>query len=68
MRALRGKPYALFYSHGGDGRVRDTLGVFKRVGTLVGEPVESYGKPGPGVLERCRALGKELARATVLDI
>jgi len=41
----------------------EALGVFKRVGTLVGEPVESHGRPGPGVLERCRALGEELAAA-----
>jgi len=63
MRGLKGKPYALFYSHGGGGRVRDAMSIFKRVGTLVGEPVGSYGKPNKEVLERCRALGKELASA-----
>ncbi len=64
LKGLRGKPYAIFYSHGGDGKVRDSLSIFKRVGTLVGEPVESYGRPSLEVLERCRALGGELA-ATV---
>ncbi len=63
MKGLKGKPYALFYSHGGGGRVRDSMSIFKRVGTRVGEPVGSYGKPNKEVLERCRALGKELASA-----
>ncbi len=63
MRGLKGKPYALFYSHGGGGRVRDSMSIFKRVGTRVGEPVGSYGKPNKEVLEMCRALGKELASA-----
>jgi multimeric flavodoxin WrbA len=63
LRGLRGKPYALFYSHGGGGRVRDSLSIFKRVGTLVGKPVESNGRPNLGVLDRCRALGRRLAEA-----
>jgi len=63
LRGLRGKPYALFYSHGGGGRVRDSLSIFKRVGTLVGKPVESNGRPNPEVLDRCRALGRRLAEA-----
>ena len=63
LKGLRGKPYALFYSHGGGGRVRDSLSIFKRVGTLVGKPVESNGRPSQEVLERCRALGGELAAA-----
>ena len=64
LKGLKGKPYALFYSHGGGGRVRDAmLNVFKRVGVLVGEPVGSYGKPSREVLEKCKALGKELAAA-----
>lgn len=62
LKGLKGKPYALFYSHGGGGKVRDALGIFKRVGTLVGEPVGSYGKPTKEVLEKCRALGRELAK------
>jgi len=64
LKGLKGKPYTLFYSHGGGGRVRDAmLNLFKRVGTQVGEPVGSYGKPNRDVLEKCRALGRELAAA-----
>jgi flavorubredoxin len=60
---LKGKPYALFYTHGGGGRVRDSLSIFARVGTLVGNPIESYGKPTSEVLEKCKALGTKLASA-----
>jgi len=64
LKGLKGKPYTLFYSHGGGGKVRDAmLNLFKRVGTQVGEPVGSYGKPNRDVLEKCRALGRELAAA-----
>ncbi len=62
LEGLKEKPYALFYSHGGGGRVIDAmLRIFRRVGTLTGEPVGSRGKPDPEALEKCRALGKELA-------
>jgi flavorubredoxin len=64
LKGLKGKPYVLFYSHGGGGRVIDAMrSVFKRVGTQVGEPVGSYGRPNPQVLEQCRGLGKALAEA-----
>lgn len=64
VKNLKNKPYALFYSHGGGGRVVGVMtNLFKRVGTQVGEPVGSEGKPTPEVLDRCRALGRELARA-----
>ena len=63
LKGLKGKPYALFYSHGGGGRVKSALGIFKRVGTLVGEPVESHGKPDSRALKQCRALGKALGDA-----
>ena len=64
LEGLKEKPYALFYSHGGGGRVIDAmLRIFKRVGTLTGEPVGSRGEPDPEVLEECRTLGKELAEA-----
>jgi multimeric flavodoxin WrbA len=65
LKGLKGKPYALFYSHGGGGRVKDSMSIFKRVGILVGEPVGSYGKPNQGILEKCRALGLELATAAM---
>ncbi|MBN1583325.1 MAG: NAD(P)H-dependent oxidoreductase [Anaerolineae bacterium] len=61
MQGLKGKPYVLFYSHGGGGRVIDAMkGIFKRVGTMVGQPVGSRGHPSPEVLEQCKALGKRL--------
>jgi NAD(P)H dehydrogenase (quinone) len=60
---LMGKPYGLFYSHGGGGAVRGPLmKLFQGVGTLVGEVVESRGKPNQQVLGACRALGKCLAQ------
>ena len=62
LKGLKGKPYVLFYSHGGGGRVREAmLNIFKRVGTLVAEPVGSHGKPDSKVLEKCKTLGKQLA-------
>jgi len=62
LKGLKGKPYALFYSHGGGGDVREAMvDLFKRIGKQVGEPVESSGRPSRDVLEKCRALGKELA-------
>ena len=64
LEGLKGKPYTLFYSHGGGGRVRDVMPrIFRRVGTLIGEPVGCRGKPDTQVLEQCNALGKELAEA-----
>ncbi|MFO7898930.1 MAG: flavodoxin domain-containing protein [Planctomycetota bacterium] len=61
---LEDKPYALFYSHGGGGKVREPFEtLFERVGAKVGETVESKGAPDEPTLARCRALGAELARA-----
>jgi len=60
---LTGKPYGLFYSHGGGGAVRGPMmKLFQGVGTLVGDVVESRGKPNQKVLDACRALGKRLAQ------
>ncbi len=64
LNGLTGKPYALFYSHGGGGRVKDSLRVFRRVGTLIGEPVSCYKKPDEATLKKLKALGMELAKAT----
>ena len=61
LEGLKGKPYVLFYSHGGGGKVKDNLRIFRRVGTLVGEPVGSKGRPDQQALENCRALGNQLA-------
>jgi flavorubredoxin len=64
LGGLKEKPYVLFYSHGGGGGVKDAmLRIFRRVGTLIGEPVGSRGRPDQQVLERCKALGKELSKA-----
>ena len=64
-RGLVSKPYALFYSHGGGGSVRDPLEeLFSRMGSKVGKTVGSYGKPNEEVLKACRELGRQLAQAT----
>ena len=64
LKGLKEKPYVLFYSHGGGGRVIGAMqGIFRRVGTLIGEPVGSKGRPDSQAVEKCKALGKELAEA-----
>ena len=63
LKGLKDRPYVLFYSHGGGGRVKDNMRIFRRVGTLIGEPVGSEGWPDSQVLDKCKALGKELAEA-----
>ena len=64
VQGLKEKPYALFLSHGGGGKARDAMAnLFKRVGTQVGELVESRGAPSADVLQRCRELGQALADA-----
>jgi flavorubredoxin len=64
MQGLKDKPYALFCSHGSGGRVREVMGgLFKRIGTQVGELVASLRQPSPEILEQCRALGKALAES-----
>ncbi len=61
---LTDKPYALFYSHGGGGRVRDVLeNLFERMGTKVGQTVESKGAPDEQILAACGELGAQLAEA-----
>ncbi len=58
------KPYGLFYSHGGGGTVRGPFEkLFGRMGTQVGETVESGGRPSDSVLQACRDLGQRLADA-----
>ena len=62
---LTGKPYALFYSHGGGGRVKGPLEtLFGQMGEKVGETIESVGRPGDDSLDACRALGAQLAEAS----
>ena len=61
---LTDKPIALFLSHGGGGAARRPFELlFSRLGTQVGEVVESRGAPTPATLEACRALGQQLAEA-----
>jgi flavodoxin I len=61
-RGLEDKPYGLFYSHGGGGRVRRPFEeLFSRMGAQVGETIESYGRPDNTVLKACRELGRQLA-------
>ena len=63
-RGLEGKPLGLFYSHGGGGRVREPFEtLFGRMGSQVGETIESYLKPNDSVLSACRELGRQLANA-----
>ncbi|MFW9924592.1 MAG: flavodoxin family protein [Candidatus Thorarchaeota archaeon] len=60
---LENKPYGLFYSHGGGGRVRDSfekLFSVMKIGTKIGKTIESYGYPSKSVIEACHELGKQL--------
>ncbi len=62
VKGMKEKPYALFYTHGGGGRVREAmLNLFKYVGTQVGEPFGCPGEPTADVLKKCRELGAQLA-------
>ncbi|PKO23884.1 MAG: hypothetical protein CVU38_01685 [Chloroflexi bacterium HGW-Chloroflexi-1] len=66
LQGITGKPYVLFYSHGGGGKVKEALiSVLKHygIGALVAEPVGSHGRPTPQVQEQCISLGKLLAEA-----
>ena len=61
---LTDKPYAVFDSHGGGGKVRGPLEeYFTRMGTKVGETVESRGHPDDATLADCTQLGRQLAEA-----
>ncbi len=64
LKGLKDKPYVLFYSHGGGGKVRDVMvNIFKRIGTQISEPVGSRGRPDAQVLGKCKTLGRTLAEA-----
>jgi flavorubredoxin len=63
VKGMKEKPYTLFYSHGGGGRVKEAmLNLFKYVGTLVGEPLGCSGEPTAEILTRCHELGVALAK------
>ena len=62
-QGLEDKPYGLFYSHGGGGRVREPfekLFSMMKLGAKISETIESNGSPNSKVMEECRELGKQL--------
>ena len=59
--SVKGKPVALFFSHGGGGRVKEPFEYLAgKFFEQVGETVESRRPTGDEAREKCRALGKEL--------
>ncbi|MBN1876778.1 MAG: FprA family A-type flavoprotein [Anaerolineae bacterium] len=61
---LTGKPYALFFSHGGGGAARSPFEkLFAQMGTQIGTIVTSAGTPSATVVAACRELGRKLAGA-----
>ena len=63
-QGLENKPYGLFFSHGSGGRARGPFEeLFRRMGTKVGETVDSLRTPNDAVLEACRELGRQLVGA-----
>ena len=60
--SVKGKPAALFFSHGGGGRVREPFEYLAgKFFDHVGETVESRRPTGTEAKQKCRALGKKLA-------
>jgi len=65
LPGLTGKPFVLFCTHGGGGRVTTVMsGLFRRMGTQVGDVLACRGAPSPSVLADCVSLGRRLATAT----
>ncbi len=63
-QGLTDKSVAIFYSHGGGGRVRQSLEKLAlRLGSQIGQTVESVNAPNQEVLDACRQLGAQLAQA-----
>jgi multimeric flavodoxin WrbA len=61
--SVKGKPAALFFSHGGGGRVRQPLEYLAgRFFEQVGETVEGERPIGEEAKKKCFELGKELAK------
>ena len=63
---LNNKPYGLFYSHGGGGRVRkyfESLFSALNFGPKIGTTIESVGAPNETILQVCRELGRDLVHA-----
>lgn len=62
-KPVKGKPAALFFSHGGGGRVRQPLEAFaQRFFQQVGETVEGRRPISDEAKKKCIALGKELVK------
>lgn len=62
-KVVKGKRAALFFSHGGGGRVREPLEAFaRRFFNQVGETVEGRRPITEDAKQRCVALGRELAK------
>ena len=60
---VKGKPAALFFSHGGGGRVKQPLEAFaQRFFQQVGETVEGRRPISDEAKKKCIALGKELVK------
>ena len=61
--SVKGKPAALFFSHGGGGRVREPFEYLTgRFFEQVGKTVESRRPSSEEAKDQCRALGKELVK------
>jgi multimeric flavodoxin WrbA len=62
-KPVKGKRAALFFSHGGGGKVREPFEYLaRRFFQQVGETVESKRPVSDEVKDKCQALGKELGR------
>jgi len=62
-KSVKGKPAALFFSHGGGGRVKESLEAFaQRFFQQVGETVEGRRPISDEAKKKCIALGKELVK------
>ena len=63
-KPVKGKPAALFFSHGGGGRGRERLEFFAgRFFEQVGELLDSPRPPSEEAKQTCRELGKQLAES-----
>jgi multimeric flavodoxin WrbA len=62
-KSVKGKPVALFFSHGGGGKVKQSLESFaRRFFEQVGETVEGARPIGNEAKKKCFALGQKLVR------
>ena len=62
-KPVKGKPAALFFSHGGGGKVKQPLEAFaQRFFQQVGETVEGRRPISDEAKKKCIALGKELVK------